>query len=158
MENNKTAQIMSRAQELAMIINTRRELDELMQNIVPYLMSSPADTGSTVQSPAAETVSTVLYVPPPQSPIGQSRSRNDASTPNLETSPVRAKKGTKSPRAEYMKQLAGSKRKGRSKSASPLGELSQHKNAKNAFVISRLSSLIAGSASSSKSARKSLLL
>jgi hypothetical protein len=83
---------MSRAQELAMTINTRRELDELMQNIVPYLMSPAADTGSTVQSPAADTGSTVLYVPPPQSPIGKARAGNDASTPNLDSSPVRAKK------------------------------------------------------------------
>jgi hypothetical protein len=44
-----------------------------------------------------------------------------------------------------MKQLVGSKRKGQSKSVSPLGQLSQHRNAKQAFVT--LSSLIAGSAS-----------
>jgi hypothetical protein len=137
MDNKKKAPRMSRAQELAMIINTRRELD-------------PTDTGSTVQSPAAATVSTVIYVSPPLSPIGKARSGNDASTPNLESSRVRAKKVTTSPRAEYMKQLAGSKRKGRSRSVSPLGQLSQHRNAKNAFVIATLSSLIADSASSSK--------
>jgi hypothetical protein len=111
MENKKKAPIIIRAQELAMIINTRRELDELMKTIVPYLMYPPADTGSTVKSPAADTGSTVLYVPPPQSPIGKARAVNDAFTPNLESIPVRAKKGTKYPRAEYMKQLAGSKRK-----------------------------------------------
>jgi 50S ribosomal subunit-associated GTPase HflX len=69
MENQKRANKMTTAQELAMIIKTRRELDELMEKMRPYLISHTNNIHTTVGSSDADTVSTVLYVPHPQSPI-----------------------------------------------------------------------------------------
>jgi uncharacterized protein involved in tolerance to divalent cations len=90
--NNSWAKKMTTAQELAMIIKTRRELDELMEKIHPYLISPTNDIQTTVGSSDADTVSTVLYVPHPQSPIGLPTTDNEAFTPDLESSPVLAKK------------------------------------------------------------------
>jgi hypothetical protein len=81
MENQNRAKKMTTAQELAMIIKTRRELDELMEKIHPYLISPTNDIQTTVGSSDAATVSTVLYVPHPQSPIGLPTTDNEASTP-----------------------------------------------------------------------------
>jgi hypothetical protein len=65
MENQNRAKKMTTSQELAMIIKTRRELDELMEKIHPYLISPTNDIQMTVGSSDADTVSTVLYVPHP---------------------------------------------------------------------------------------------
>jgi hypothetical protein len=43
MENQNRAKKMTTAQELAMIIKTRSELDELMAKIYPYLISPTND-------------------------------------------------------------------------------------------------------------------
>jgi hypothetical protein len=92
MENQNRAKKMTTAQELEMIIKTRRELDELMEKIHPYLISPMNDIQTTVGSSDADTVSTVLYVPHPQSPIEKPTTDNEKSTPDLESSPVLAKK------------------------------------------------------------------
>jgi hypothetical protein len=156
MENQNRAKKMTTAQELAMIIKTRRELDELMEKIHPYLISPTNDIQTTVGSSDADTVSTVLYVPHPQSPIGKPRTDNEASTPDLESGPVLAKKEMKSPRAKYMKKLR-SNREGRPTSG-PFIQVSQEKKSRNAIVFSRLSCLIGDSGCSSKRAKKGLLL
>jgi hypothetical protein len=114
---------MTNAQELAMIIKTRREL-----------ISPTKDIQTTVWSSDADTVSTVLYVPHPQSPIWKPTTDNEASTPDLESSPVLAKKGMKSPRAEYMKKLR-SNREGQPTSG-PFIQVSQENKSRNAIVFS----------------------
>jgi hypothetical protein len=156
MENQNRAKKMTTAQELAMIIKTRRELDKLMEKIHPYLISPTNDIQTTVGSSDADTVSTVLYVPHPQPPIGKPTTDNEASTPDLELSPVLAKKGMKSLRAEYMKKLR-SKREGQPTSG-PFIQVSQENKSTNAIVFSRLSCLIGDSRCSSKRSKKSLLL
>jgi hypothetical protein len=70
MENQKRAKKTTTAQELAMIIKTRRELDALMKKMRPYLISPTNNIQMTVGSSDAETVRTVLYVHHPQSPTG----------------------------------------------------------------------------------------
>jgi hypothetical protein len=156
MENQNRAKKMTKAQELAMIIKTRRELDELMEKIHPYLISPTNDTQMTVGSSDADTVSMVLHVPHPQSPIRKPTTDNEASTPYLESSPVLAKKEMKSPRDEYMKKLRLN-REGQPTSG-PFVQVSQENKSRNAIVLSRLSCLIGDSRCSSKRAKKSLLL
>jgi hypothetical protein len=156
MENQNRAKKMTTAQELAMIIKTRRELDELMEKIHPYLISPTNDIQTTVGSSDADTVSKVLYVPHPKSPIGKPTNDNKVSTPDLESSPVLAKKGMKSPRAEYMKKLR-SNREGQPTSGRFI-QVSQDNKSRNAIVFSRLSCLIWDSRCSSKRANKNLLL
>jgi hypothetical protein len=141
---------MTTAQELAMIIKTRRELDELMGKIHPYLISPTNDIQMKVGSSDTDKVLTVLYVSHPQSPIGKPTTDNEESTPDFESSPVLAKKGMKSPRAEYMKRLR-SNRKGQPTSG-PFIQESQ--KSRNAIVFSQLSCLIVDSQCSSKRARK----
>jgi hypothetical protein len=104
-ENQNRAKKITTAQELAMIIKTRRELDELMEKMRPYLISPTNNIQTTVGSSDAETVRTVLYVPHPQSPIGLPTTDNEESTPDLESSPVLAEEGNKPSRDEYMKKL-----------------------------------------------------
>jgi hypothetical protein len=156
MENQNRAKKITTTQELAMIIKTRRELDGLMEKIHPYLISPRNDIQTMVGSYDADTLSTVLYVPHRQSPIGKPTTENEASTPDLESSPVLAKKGMKSPRAEYMKKLR-SNREGRPTSG-PFIQVSQENKSRNAVVFSRLSYLIGDSGCSSKRAKKTLLL
>jgi hypothetical protein len=150
MENQSRAKKMTTAQELAMIIKTRRELDELMEKMHPYLISPTKNIQTTVGSSDADTVSTVLYVPHPQSPIGLPTTDNEASTPDLESSPVLAKKGMKPSRAKYMQKLR-SNREGQPTSG-PLMQVSQENKSRNAIVFSRLSCLIGDSRCSSKRA------
>jgi hypothetical protein len=156
MENQNRAKKMTTAQELAMIIKTRRELDELMEKMHPYLISPTNNIQTTVGSSDADTVSTVLYVPHPQSPIGLPTTDNEASTPDLESSPVLAEKGKKPSRDEYMKKLR-SNRDGQPTSG-PSIQVSHENKSRNAIVFSRLSCLIGDSRCSSKRAKKSLLL
>jgi hypothetical protein len=93
MENQNREKKMTTAQELAMITKTRREFDELMGKIHPYLISPTNDNHTTVGSSDADTVLAVLYVPHPQSPIEKPTTDNEESTPDLESNPVLAKKG-----------------------------------------------------------------
>jgi hypothetical protein len=156
MENQNRAKKMTTEQELAMIIKTRRELDELMKKIHPYLISPTKDIQTTVGSSDTDTVSMVLYMPHPQSPMGLPTTINEASTPYLESSPVLAKKGMKSPRAEYVKKIR-SNREGQPASG-PFSQVLQDNESRNVIVFSRLSCLIRDSRCSSKRANKSLLL
>jgi hypothetical protein len=100
---------MTTAQELAMIIKTRRELDELMRKMRPYLISPTKNSQMTVGCSDAETVRTVLYVPHPQSSIVLPTTDNEKFTPNLESSPVLAEEGKKPSRDEYMTKLRSSR-------------------------------------------------
>jgi hypothetical protein len=156
MENQNREKKITTAQELAMINSTRRELDELMEKMHPYLISPTNNIQTTVGSSDAATMSTVLYVPHPQSPIGLPTTGNEASTPDLESSPVLAKKVMNPSRAEYMKKLR-SNREGQPTSG-PFIQMSRQNKYRNAIVFSRLSCLIGDSRCSSKRAKKSLLL
>jgi hypothetical protein len=156
MENQNRATKMTTAQELAMIIKTIRELDELMEKIHPYLISPTNNIQTTVGSSDAETVWTVLYVPHPKSPIGLPTTDNEASIPDLESSPVIAEEGKKPLRDEYMKKL-GSNRDGKPTSG-PSIQVSHENKSRNAIVFSRLPSLIGDSRCSSKRAKKTLFL
>jgi hypothetical protein len=156
MENQNRANKMTTAQELAMIIKTRRELDELMEKMRPYLISPTNNIQTTVWSSDAETVRTVLYVPHPQSPIGLPTTDNEASTPDLESSPVQAEEGKKPSRDEYMKKLR-SNRDGKPTSG-PSIQVSHENKSRNAIVFPRLSCLIGDIRCSSKRAKKTLLL
>jgi hypothetical protein len=156
MENQNRANKITTAQELAMIIKTRRELDELMEKMHQYLISPTNNIQMTVGSSDADTVSTVLYLPHPQSLIGLPTTDNEASTPDLELSPVLAEKGKKPSRTEYMKKLR-SNREGQPTSG-PFIQVSQDNRSRNAIVFSRLSCLIGDSQCSSKRAKKGLLL
>jgi hypothetical protein len=109
----------------------------------PYLISPTNNIKKTVGSSDADTVSTVLYVPHPQSLIGLPTTDNEASTPDLESSPVLAKKGKKSSRDEYMKKLR-SNRDGQPTSG-PSMQVSHENKFRNATVVSRLSCLIGDS-------------
>jgi hypothetical protein len=133
-ENQNREKKMTTAQELAMINNTRRELDELMEKMHPYLISPTNNIQTTVGSSDATTVSTVLYVPHPQSPIGLPTTGNEASTPDLESSPVLVKKGMKPSRAEYMKKLR-SNREGQPTSG-PFIQMLRENKSRNAIVFS----------------------
>jgi hypothetical protein len=152
MENQNRAKKMTTAQDLAMIIKTRREIDELMEKMRPYLISPTNNIQTTVGSSDADPVSTVLYVPHPKSPIGLPTTDNEASTPDLELSPVLAQKGKKPLRDEYMKKLR-SNRDGQPTSGPSIQVLHENKF-RNAMVFSRLSCLIGDSRCSSKRAKK----
>jgi hypothetical protein len=134
MENQNRAKKMTTAQELVIIIKTRRELDELMEKMHPYLISPTNNIQTTVGYSDADTVSTVLYVPHPQSPIGLPTTDSEASTSYLESSPVLAKKGMKPSRAEYVKKLR-SNRDGQPTSG-PFMQVSQENKSRNAIVFS----------------------
>jgi hypothetical protein len=151
MENQNRAKKMTTAQELAMIIKTRRQLDELMKKMRPYLISPTNNIQTTVGSSDAETVQTVLYVPHPQSPIVLPTTDNEASTPDLESSPVLAEEGKKPSRDEYMKKLR-SNRDGKPTSG-PSIQVSHENKSRNSIVFSRLSCLIGDSRCSSKRAK-----
>jgi hypothetical protein len=73
MENQNREKKMTTAQELAVIIKTRRELDELMGGNHQYLISSTNDIQTRVGSSDADTVSRVRYVPHPQCLIWKPR-------------------------------------------------------------------------------------
>jgi hypothetical protein len=95
-------------------------------------------------------------VPHPQSPIGLPTTDNEASTPDLDSSPVLAEKGKKPSRAEYMKKLRPN-REGQPTSG-PFIQVSEENKSRNAIVFSRLLCLIGDSRCSSKRAKESLLL
>jgi hypothetical protein len=137
MENRNRAKKMTTAQELAMIIKTRRELDELMKKMRPYLISPTNNIQTTVGSSGAETVRTVIYVPHPQSPIVLPTTDNEKSTSNLESSPVLAEEGKKPSRDEYMKKLRWN-RDGKPTSG-PSIQVSHENKSRNKIVFSRLS-------------------
>jgi hypothetical protein len=139
MENQNRAKKMTTTQELAMIIKTRRELDDLMENIRPYLISPTNNIQRTVGCSDIETVRTVLPT-----------TDNKASTPDLESSPVLAEEGKKPSRDEYMKKLR-SNRDGKPTSG-PSIQVSHENKSRDTIVFSRLSCLIGDSRCSSKRA------
>jgi hypothetical protein len=156
MENQNRAKKITTSQELAMIIKTRRELDELMKKMGPCLISPTNNIQTTVGSSDAETVRTVLYVPHPQSPIVLPTTDNEVSTPDLESSPVLAEEGKKPSRDEYMKKLR-SNRVGKPTSG-PSIQVSHENKSRNTIGISRLSCLIGDSRCSSKRSKKTLFV